>query len=763
MAQTQIVSQAADLSNCDREPIHIPGAIQPHGMLFALRDRDLHIAQVSQNTVKFFGFSPAQLLGRSIEDVVGTTNFRLIQSAAARASIEDVNPLPMAIEATGGMLRFEAILHRSSGEIVLEMEPADTALPASFHRFYQNLRNSIVRFDAAHTVQELCAATVDEVARLTGFDRVMAYWFDEDWHGEVVAEERVSALEPFLGLHYPASDIPRQARELFRRNWVRYIADVHYEPAAIVPGESSVTGEPLDLARSVLRSASPIHLEYLKNMAVGASMTVSVIKNGELWGLIACHHRTPKMVPYEIRVACEVIARTMSLHLSSKEENEDIEHRMRLKSIGVELLGALSKDADIAGTLAASQENLLALVGASGAAIRYGRECRLVGKTPELADVLALVDWLRAKESDDVFVSDSLPLVDSRFGGLAATACGIIALPLSLSKGNYILWFRPETIVTVNWGGDPAKPVQAEPDGGQLFPRKSFALWREIVHFHAASWMSYEIDAARELRGAISSIIVERAEEIERVNRELAQSNIQLESFAHVASHDLKEPLRGIHNYASYLLEDYGAVVDAQGREKLETLIRLSKRMDALVESHLQLSRVGKLYTAEAPVDLRAILDEVVELYAPRLQQRGGSVSFLSPLPVVVADPDGLREVFSNLLSNAIKYTDHAARIEIGVGSAPRLRDLGDASADSMSREFVTIYVRDYGIGIREKHLEAIFTMFKRLHAVDRYGGGIGTGLALARKIVERYGGRIWATSIYGSETTFSLTLPLSV
>lgn len=751
-----------DLSNCEREPIHISGAIQPHGMLFALDDIDFRIVQASENTLGLLGVGPRELLGRSIEEIIGTDSLELIQDAAARGSIEEVNPLAMSIATLRGRMAIDAIVHLSSGEIILELEPADVTFPATFHGFYHHVLGSIARFDAAHSVAALCDSGVAEVARLSGFDRVMVYRFDEDWHGEVIAEHRAAKMEPFLGLHYPASDIPRQARELFKANWLRFIADVNYRPAAIVPNESSATGEPLDLSRSVLRSVSPIHIEYLRNMGVGATMTISLIKNGELWGLIACHHRTAKMVPYQVRAACEVIGRTMALHLGSKEENEDIEYRMKIKSVQVELLGALSKDADIRLTLAAAESNLLALVGADGAAIRYGDECTLVGRTPPIADVAAIITWLRENQTQELFVSNSLPAAAPRFESLAQTACGLLALTISRERANYVLWFRPEVIVTVHWGGDPNKPVEATPNGQRLSPRKSFELWSEIVRLRARSWKSYEIDAARELRHVVG--IVERAAELERLNLELARSNIELDSFAHIASHDLKEPLRGIHNYASYLLEDYAAVVGTDGREKLETLVRLSERMDALIESLLQLSRVGHAGFTGAPTDLRRLIDEVAEMYAPRMQEEHGHISLVSPLPTVFGDEVGLREVFGNLISNAMKYRDGPPRIEIGVdplATPPDDSRKTRAAPTASGRDFVTVFVRDFGIGIRDKHLGSVFQMFKRLHAADRYGGGTGAGLAIARKIIERHGGQMWAESTYGTGTTFYFMLPL--
>lgn len=755
-----LTSLSLHLSGCESEPIHIPGAIQPHGVLFAIDDLDFRIAQVSDNSLRLFGRGPSELLGRSIDDAIGSENLDRLVAAADRNPIEDANPLEMTVETLRGPRSVNAILHRSGGQIVVEIEPTEATAQTTFNPFYQNLRSSISHFHTARSVIDLCDAGAEEVIRLSGFDRVMVYRFDADWHGEVIAERCGDGVESFLGLHYPASDIPAQARDLFRQSWVRYIADVNYRPAEIVPAGNPITGKPLDLSRSVLRAVSPVHIEYLKNMRVGASMTVSLMKSGELWGLIACHHRTAKRVAYDVRTACEVIGRLMSLHLRSKEENEDIEYRLKIKTLQVGVLQALSRDADIAATLARPGTNLPALVGAAGAAIRFDETCMLVGQTPNRADCVAILDRFAAGGSDELFVTDALALVEPDFTPLASTASGILALPLSRGKRNAIVWFRPEALVTVNWGGDPHKASTTQ-DDLPIAPRKSFARWTEIVRLHAVPWQNCEIDVARDLRQVIATIIVERAEEIERVNRELTRSNVELQAFANVAAHDLKKPLRDIHTYATDLIEDYGALIDERGRDKLTTLGRLAQRMDAIVESLLELSSVGPHTVISTPTDLTGLVAEVIDNYASRLSQVHGRITCASPLPSVFGDAAGLRELFGGLFSNALKYRDQPPLIEVGVDSTrtAELAAPGDASLASSQPEFVTIFVRDNGIGIREKHLERIFEMFKRLHAQDAYGGGTGAGLAIARKIVERHGGSIRAESSFGHGTTIYLTL----
>ncbi len=767
------VAARVDLTNCDREPIHLSGAIQPHGVLFALDDlRDMAIARASENTPGLLEIGAAELLGRPIERVLGTANADLIRSAGEHRDIRDTNPITMRVPTARGETELDAILHRSGDQVVVELEPVAVRSYSAPHEFHRLVRSSIARFSEAGGVHGLCRAAANEVAQVTGFDRVMIYRFDPDWHGEVIAESCRAGLEPYLGLHYPAGDIPPQARAIFKANWLRFIPDVNYVPVAVISADGPL-GPPLDLTWSALRSVSPLHVEYLQNMGVAATMTISILKNGELWGLVACHHYRPKMISYQLRFACEIIGRTMSLHLGSLEENEDTEYRMTLKAAEMRLFEAMSKEGDILSALAAAEHDLLFLVGATGAAIRLGDELRLVGRTPDRSDVDRIIAWLASSDTAEMFISDALPLGAPEFEPLAQTACGVLAVPLSRAKSSYMVWFRPELLASINWAGDPAKAITVSDDGMRLSPRKSFESWSQLVRLHSRRWRADEIEAAREWCRFIGALSIDRTAQLERTNSQLAvsnlelaslvRSNIELDSFAHIASHDLKEPLRGIYNYASFLIEDYGSTVGEDGREKLETLVRLSRRMELLIDSLLALSSIGRADFVGTRTDLRALIGEVLEGFAPRLAESNGSVSFVNALPTVCVDGVRLSQVFNNLFSNALKYSDGPPRIEIGVDSSrtPPSEVLARSSGLPAAGEFVTIFVRDHGIGIRQKHLTSVFQMFKRLHAGDAYGGGTGAGLAIATKIIERHGGHMWADSVLGSGTTFYFTLPM--
>jgi light-regulated signal transduction histidine kinase (bacteriophytochrome) len=750
-----VAAATVDLTNCDREPIHVPGAVQPHGLLLAFEPHAERVVQISENARALLGRDPAGLLQERLDKVLG----RSAAAAVLRlAESTDVASAGVRLEIEGEQSEFDAIVHHSGGLVVVELEPAEPPPPGTLDAFFSLVRTAVARLQSTATVNEACDVLAAEAARVTGFDRTMVYRFDRDWNGAVVAERCVPELPPFLGLHYPASDIPRQARELYRRNALRLIPDASYTPARIVPALNPLTDAPLDLSRAVLRSVSPIHLRYLANMGVVASCSASILKHGELWGMVAMHHRTAHFVPYRARVACEMLARTAALQITALEESEEFAYRMRLRALQPALIDAVSREGGFTEAIAGGE--LLEIADAEGAAIRTEGEPILVGATPRLRHVRQLLAWLDQRGTDEEpFVTDSLALMNPDFEPCKDTASGLLAVPLTTTKGGWLLWFRPEVTRTVAWAGDPLKPVH---DGGTLSPRESFATWKEVVANHARPWQQAQVDAAIELRRLLSDVMMRRAREYAKLNADLARSNEELESFAHIASHDLKEPLRGLSHYATFLREDYAGRLDDRAREMLDAMTGLTRRMETQIDSMLELARVGEDEPSGRNTDLGAALDEALALLGPRIQHERAEIR-RTPLPKALMSPARAREVFLNLIGNALKYHDGGGpRIEIGV--APSTAPLAHvrASTVSPSGPMATVFVRDSGIGIRDKHLETVFRMFKRLHGQDRYGGGTGSGLAIARKIVERNGGSMWVESTYGQGSTFYFTVPVS-
>ncbi|MBC1219926.1 ATP-binding protein [Nostoc sp. UCD120] len=707
--------------------------------------------QVSSNSQEVVARQPEELLGKPLSYLFNATQIKLIQQCLAE-DFESINPLNLSIKRLNKSIYFDGIVHRLDNIIILELEPKQAKGQIGFFDFYQQVRGTITRIQKAPTLLEMCQTVVTEVRRITGFERVIVYKFDQEGAGSVIAED-TNQETPYLDLHYPPSDIPKQARQLYTLNWLRLIPDASYQPVALIPANNPLTNQPLDLSLSVLRSVSPIHLEYLQNMGVTASMSISLMHEKKLWGLIACHHSSPKYISYNIRTVCEFIGQVMSVELANKEASEDIDYKSQLKSLQTQFVEELSQAEYFLDGMVQLKSQLLNLVTATGAAICSGDQCIRVGKTPSEEEVHALLDWIKPQIYHNLFETRSLTKNYPAAESYQAIASGVLALEISRVHHNYILWFRPEVIQSVNWGGNPNKPVEVLSDGSlRISPRKSFALWQETVKGCALPWKPCEVEAVTELRSLVVGVVLRQADKLASMNFELQRSNEELDSFAYVASHDLKEPLRGIHNYANFLMEDYADVLDENGIAKLQTLVRLTQRMEDLINSLLHFSRLGRAELIRQPVNLNDVVQQVIGTLTIARPQSEVEFRIPQPLRSVQCDRAQINELFSNLISNAIKYNDKPQKwVEIGC-----VEGNGESKISPTS---LTFYVRDNGIGISEEHLDKIFQIFRRLHGRDDFGGGTGVGLTIARKIVERHGGRIWVESIPTLGSTFYFTL----
>lgn len=757
-----LVGQPIDLTNCDREPIHIPGLIQPYGFLLCLDEQTRQVVLASANTKALLGLEPEELVGSGLGRLLKPGPLLEVERLWPNVT-EQGRLLGVRLGRVPHRPHFKLILHRHDGLLWVEGEPvADNAVSAFD---LPSLNLTLGNLLSAATTLEMCQVAVAQVRALTGFDRVAVYRFAPDESGEVVAEAVRADLPPWLGLHYPATDIPQQARAMYLKNWLRFIPNAAYGPVPLVPARHPVANRPPDMTYSVLRSVSPIHLEYLHNLGSAATMTISLIADGQLWGMITCHHQTPHLVSYELRDLCQFLGKAMSALLKTKQQYDELAYRQRIAQTQTRLFEQVGTQLNFVDGLHRFTPTLLDVFDCGGAAICFAGETIRLGHAPSPEQLAELVAWLCAfAPNEEVFHTDSYARLNPAGRALRGTASGILAIRLAQSPNEYVFWFRPEQLQTVTWAGRHEKN-QTTADG-QVFlsPRQSFEAWKETVEDTAAPWQPMEIAAARDIRLFISDVrlkifneLQSRARSLTALNIELERSNDELDSFAYVASHDLKEPLRGIHNYSLFLLEDYADKLDAEGVSKLQTLVRLSQRMEALIESLLQISRVGRQELHIRPVDLNVVVADVLDLLGPRLEQTGTTVALPAPLPTLPCDPVRMSEVFNNLLTNAIKYnTKPAKHVEIGVAAAgyPPQRRPVDAHL------FEVLYVKDNGIGIDSRHHESIFRIFKRLHNQEKYGGGTGAGLAIVKKMVEKHGGELWVESEPGQGATFYFTIP---
>lgn len=496
-----ITAENLDLSNCEREPIHVPGAIQPHGVLLALQEEDLLVLQVSANCEALLGLSSDEVLGRNLSKIIGPHQAESLKQTLATHNLKTVNPTKMIVGAGPKRHTVNCILHRDKGYLFLEFEPAGEIIDAPM-RAYQMLQQALQKVHAASSLPELWMVVTQEVQRILEFDRIMVYKFDRAGNGAVIEEFVTPGHETFRELHYPASDIPKQARALYALNMIRHIPDATYKPSPLIPLIFPLTQELTDLSYSQLRSVSPIHLEYLANMGVKASLSVSIMVDGLLWGLIACHNYAPKFVPYEMRTACELLGQVVSMRMAALENSGHTVAKLKTNTMTARFLSSFSAGTDLRATLVDSSPNIKDFLPCTGAAICQGDKCMILGKTPTEEQISKLTRKLKRLTSP-IFVSEHVSGVFPEAHAYKEVASGVIAVTISRDQNIYIMWFRPEQIQTVNWAGDPRKPVAD--DGMRLSPRKSFALWKQVVDSQSIAWEQTEVESALELRSTIMS------------------------------------------------------------------------------------------------------------------------------------------------------------------------------------------------------------------------------------------------------------------
>ncbi|BAZ26573.1 multi-sensor signal transduction histidine kinase [Kalymmatonema gypsitolerans NIES-4073] len=733
------------------EPIEFSISSQPHGVLLALNPQ-LVILQVSNNTEDLLGKKPNDLLGQPLSNLLDTKQVKPIEQCWQQERGR-VNSFKLSIQTSKGEQYFDGITHRTESSLILELEPTDSVNQISFLSFHALAGEAIAKMRKTSNLRDFLQLVVSEVQKITGFDRVMVYEFDHVGAGSVVAEVKRDDLSPYLGLHYPATDLPEQVRELYKRNLLRFIPNLNAQPVELVSVENPEThSTSVDLSLSVLRSAHPCCVEYHQNMDVAAILVIALIKEQKLWGLVACHNQTHKHIPYEVRKICEFLGQIVSRELEHKVNQSQLDYRVRLQSLQSDFIESISQADNFREALVNPQPSLLDIVDAQGAAVYLDDEITLLGSTPNIEQVRLLIDWVDTSNGDNLFSTDSLPKLYPEAVAFKDTASGLLLLRISKVRRYYILWFRPEVMQTVSWAGNPNESIQVDANGNvTLCPRASFERWQQTVQLTSLPWKPCEIDSALALRNAIVGIVLSKADELARMNLELERSNRELASFAFAASHDLKEPLRGIHNYSSVLLEDYAQLLDEDGIEYLQTVVSLSQRMETLINSLLRLSQLGQAKLQLQATDLNELLDQVIHLLRASRPQSQFDIRIPRPLPTIECDPVLVSEVFSNLIINALKYNDKPEKwVEIGYLNTEEQQE------SSLPPVF---YIRDNGIGIPEHHHESIFRLFKRLHSQEKYGGGAGAGLAISKKIVERHGGRIWVESVVDVGSTFYFTL----
>ncbi len=719
-----------DLLSCADEPIHIPGSIQPHGALLFFQD-DGQLAGWSGNAPAMLGIVP--YLGMPYTALaLPQAALEAIADCLAAQDDEDAAPLAAGLVISGA--DYDCVVHAHQGRILAEFELRETS-SEEVSRFAIKAHGLIDRLRRQKTIDALLASAVQQVREFTGFDRVMAYRFRSDDSGDVVAESQRGDLVPYLGQRYPAGDIPAQARRLYTLNTLRVIADMDYNE---VPLHGAPDATPLDMSFAVLRSVSPVHIEYLKNMHVRASMSVSIVINGRLWGLLACHHMAPKLVPYAVRMAADVLAQVIASTIHSIEAREDAALAEQSARVRTALIESLLLDDD---PLDALGQHATALMAASGSQAMISAQHGKIAAHGELPDELAraIVESLPANEHDLVvreMQADWPQALQERLGKWV----GLLALPFDPLGQGWCILLRVEQIDTVAWGGRPGKIAALGPLGERLTPRGSFDAWHETVRGCAHPWEANVLANAR----------LTLAELVRAVNAHRSQTEATRAQLLAMLGHDLRDPLHSI-NMAGMVLERTGnAGGSGNNQPTLGKRIQSStNRMQRMISQVLDMSRIDRgmgLGVALEPVDLKALLIDLID--EARMAYPSIPLDLVCDDPATVkADSGRLAQVLSNLLSNARHHGEIGQRITVCLRAQG-----GEAS----------VAVSNAGAPIAPETVASLFNPFKRASLNNpRNRTGMGLGLYIAQQIVREHSGEI----VYRYENecvVFTVRLPLT-
>ena len=627
------MNEQVNLTNCDREPIHVPGSVQPFGFLLALVS-DFTICMASENAPDYLGGDIGGLLQKPIAAVLSPAGVAAIRSRVDYLSGPDAVERMFGIDLLGKGRLFDLAIHFSGAYLVVEAEPS---LIESGANSGELVRLMLGRIRKTTSMADLAQEAARQLKLLTGFDRVMVYRFHPDGSGEVIAEVAGPGLEPFLGLHYPASDIPRQARQLYQRNWLRIIADINAAPAPLLSTPVHNAGL-LDLSMSVLRAVSPIHIEYLRNMGVAASMSVSILRDGKLWGLFACHHYAPHHLSFEKRTAAELFGQMYSWLLEARERETDIAYETRAHHIQERLIERAAAQAHSKRAILDFVADYRQMIECDGIAVWSDDEITLDGETPTEAEVQDLIGFINRTSPGRICASAEIAKIYAAGEAFRARAAGFLAIPISRTPRDCLIFFRREMLRSVNWAGDPHKTYSEGPLGARLTPRKSFELWQQTVAGQAKPWTAADLRIAESLRVTLLEVILQLSELAARERRGAQERQELMIAELNHRVRNILSLVRGLvaqSKDTANSVEEFAAI--------------LGGRIQALARAHDQITNLNW-----APVALRHLLESEAGAY---LGARAGRVRMEGP--DVALDPKAfatLALVVHEMMTNSAKY-----------------------------------------------------------------------------------------------------------
>lgn len=720
---------AATLDTCASEPIHLSGSIQDVGALLIIDPDSLTIAGASENISARLDCSPWQgLLGQPFETVFPTLH----------AELRD---LPLDDEGVHHTLAerypakddsFDVACHSFSGFILIEFIPTTSHSDRFIRDKMRFTQNACARILKADTFEQGLEFATTSIRELTGFGKSMVYQFMPDWSGHVIAESREESYASYKGLFFPAHDIPEQARHLYSIVPSRSVgsAEDNNSRIAVLPDIQNV-----DLTYSMLRSVSPIHTAYFRNMGLQSSFSVGLRFRGTLWGLVVCHNSEPAFLPLDLRRLAEDIAGALMARLQQEQITESAERIHQLRHIEAAVAAELIENRDLSTTLQKFMPELRAFMGGDGFAFELDGEIHVDGVTPPLEFIHEVIALGIESGANKVFVESALPKIMPAAMQHRETACGVLLQPVKLHRSCMLIWFRGPMQSIATWAGDPNEKVhEVRPDGTHsLTPRNSFAQWNDAHLNIALPWSAVEIDVAQSLFQQILDLIAYQAIRIRKLN----DAHNNLATFTHSTVHDIRGPLRSIDMALAELREPNpsGAPEDAELREALARAAEISvERLSKLVEQVLSFIEVENSGRLEESFALGELVDDIENLLMVEMSERKASVERLS-MGIIHGNRPLLTTALQNLVQNSLNYK-HPER-------DPVIRI--DLETDEDKQRII---VTDNGIGIEAKFAERIFEPFKRLHRRDEIEG-TGIGLASVLRVAELHGGTAYLDATF--------------
>lgn len=746
-----------DFDRCEDEPIHIPESIQGYGYLFAIDEQSGEIKIVSDNTASLL-LQHEDIIGQNFFDLLDMDDedWQFIQETYERARTRQTR-LPLQITFKKDVLQadnpqdFYAVIYSSGSYQVLEIEPATRFRQSYSAKHYIQLysMNVAPKFKTIKSLEMMAQEIVETIRFISGMERVVLYRFYDDGTGKVIAETKNEEMESYLDLCYPASDIPPQARSLYKMNWVRLTPDIDLPPARLIPTVEESDREPLDLTHSILRSLSPIHQQYIRNQGLKASMSFSLVTHDKLWGMISCHNREPCYIEQNVRLECESLCQLFSWHLFAKEEELFFEKRQRLEQAINHILEKTFPDHSVVKVFQENAAEVLDLMDADGFMFFAKPQRITLGTTPD-ARILPELTKLMNQQEGEPFYSAKITEEISDEAGLNGIK-GVLLLPLFEQKNYFTAWFRTEKHETIKWAGVPQEKSAVGSKRERLTPRNSFEVHEQVVTGKSKDWTRNDVDMAGRFNRVFMAHALDTQEQMSDNLAELEQNDRYKNEFLATLAHELRNPLSPIATGLSLIEQDLSP---AQHHKVVNTMKRQLNHITQMIEDLMDISRItqGKIRLEKKQLTAQELVHHAVAACTQFLEDNNHNLILdLPEEPLwIYGDETRLTQVLTNLLNNAAKYTNPGGEIQVAV---------------HRQEDSACFRVRDNGIGIPPEQIDLIFTLFTQVDALaSRSKQGLGLGLPLVKRLVHLHDGEILAKSAgLNQGSTFEVLLPLAV